>query len=582
MTLPDPSILVRALTTDPPQIGPEDVPHLLAAGLAGQVRMRLPQDHPLRAALRPGQLALGARHALIRAEVRLLLAAWAREGIPAMLFKGFALAEFEYGTPGERFYGDVDVLIPEDPTTVMRAVHIAISHGWRSDGQHAAPERWTHESAHLFSPGGQVRLDVHRFAVGWVSGTQERVRRVTAALWAKAGAVDWAGVPVWRPDLVDAVVFNLALGRQWSGDVGGLKPADYADLQRLTARHALTGTQLAARAREVGATHTWAAFREACDPLERHFALGSPDVGPTLVRAVQRDGLLGRRAVWQRRLIRLPRLLRWLPRLLPDAFAAWWAVRSGGDPRVPLAPLDARVPPAPAGAGRGAGRCAGGGMADPAAVSPAVEGGDLRAARLHHLPGAAPPGPPGGVRQWGGPHVPGHSGARLGGGRARHHRRLRGAPQPRALSRGVSLSGRRALSLRGRVRGGPESVSLRLALLGLNPSADGSIRGNIEVRPRQLQRVFPRRAQHREVRQQRRDASCRPLPARHCERHARCLPERADPFGSGGVGRQTEGEQGRENRLPARTGQGQQEFAVDIVPNGLGQQVGAKRRTLSS
>ncbi|SMB91832.1 lasso peptide biosynthesis B2 protein [Deinococcus hopiensis] len=347
MTLPDPSILVRALTTDPPQIGPEDVPHLLAAGLAGQVRMRLPQDHPLRAALRPGQLALGARHALIRAEVRLLLAAWAREGIPAMLFKGFALAEFEYGTPGERFYGDVDVLIPEDPTTVMRAVHIAISHGWRSDGQHAAPERWTHESAHLFSPGGQVRLDVHRFAVGWVSGTQERVRRVTAALWAKAGAVDWAGVPVWRPDLVDAVVFNLALGRQWSGDVGGLKPADYADLQRLTARHALTGTQLAARAREVGATHTWAAFREACDPLERHFALGSPDVGPTLVRAVQRDGLLGRRAVWQRRLIRLPRLLRWLPRLLPDAFAAWWAVRSGGDPRVPLARWTPASPPRP-------------------------------------------------------------------------------------------------------------------------------------------------------------------------------------------------------------------------------------------
>ncbi|GAA5532720.1 lasso peptide biosynthesis B2 protein [Deinococcus aluminii] len=301
------------------------------------MRGRLPQGHPLRARLRPGHLALGARHALIRAELRPLLAAWARGGIPALLFKGFALAEFEYATPGERFYGDVDVLLPADPAAVTRAVHLALAQGWRSDGQHARPGRWTHESAHLYSPGGHTRLDVHRFVTAWAAGRQDRVLALTRAVWAGARPVDWEGVPVWRPDPRDAVVVNLALGRQWGGDLGSLKPADYPDMRRLIARHGLTARVLEARARELGATHTWAAFRGVCDPLRGQFALEAPATRPTLQRAVWQDGLRPVAVLWQSRWKVLPRRLRWLPALLPDVLAARGAVRAGGDPRGHLA-----------------------------------------------------------------------------------------------------------------------------------------------------------------------------------------------------------------------------------------------------
>lgn len=337
MISPDPAVLVRALTTDPPQVGPADVPHLRTAGLAGQVRVRLPEGHPVRELLRPGHLSLGTRHALIRAELRPLLAAWAREGIPALLFKGFALAEFEYATPGERFYGDVDVLIPADPATVSRAVHLALAHGWRSDGQHALPGRWTHETAHLLGPGGQARLDVHRFALGWLGGPQARIRALTRALWSGAAEVDWDGVPVSLPDPRDALVLNLALARQWGGDVGALKPADYADAQVLIRRYGWEVRKLETRARELGGPHTWAAFRQVCDPWNGRLVLEGPDLARSLRLAARRDGFHGAWAVWHNRFRVLSRQLPWWPALLPDLLAARRAVRAGGDPRAHLA-----------------------------------------------------------------------------------------------------------------------------------------------------------------------------------------------------------------------------------------------------
>ncbi|MFB9993341.1 lasso peptide biosynthesis B2 protein [Deinococcus oregonensis] len=333
----DSDVLVRALTTDPPQISAEDVPHIVAAGLAGEVRGRLPPDHPFTKLLWPGHLALGVRHSLIRSELRPLIAAWEREGIPALLFKGFALTEFEYATPGERFYGDVDVLLPEEPATVIRAVHLALAHGWRSDGAHAFPERWTHEGAHLYSPNGQIRLDVHRFVVAWSVGSQRRQRTLTRAMWAHAQAVDWEGIRVWCPSPTDALVIALALNRQWSGDQGGLKPADYADTRVLLRRSGLTMHQLAQRAQHVGAGHTWAAFWQVCNPERRHFALNAQATSGLLKRAARHDGVNLNREVWRIRLSAVPRRLRSMISVLPDVLAARWALRGGGDPRAHLA-----------------------------------------------------------------------------------------------------------------------------------------------------------------------------------------------------------------------------------------------------
>nr|WP_256487963.1 lasso peptide biosynthesis B2 protein [Deinococcus sp. HSC-46F16] len=335
------AVLVRALTTDPPEIAAPDVPALLAAGLAGEVRSRLSPGHPLREALRGGHLALGARHAAIRAELRPLLAAWARDGTAPLLFKGFALAEFVYATPGERFYGDVDVLLPEDPGVLTRAVHVALAHGWRSDGLHALPERWTHEAAHLYSPSGRVRLELHRAVV---PGDPALARRLTQAVWTASREQNWEGVPVRLPAPADALIVGLALSRVW-GDGGHLKPADYADTRRLLAESGLNQAELEVRARELGVTHTWAAFREACWPPEGHLRLGA-DPAPRR-EVTRRDGQRPRAALWGARATLLRRRARWMLRLLPDALAAFLAVRAGGDPRRPLARWTPAVPPTP-------------------------------------------------------------------------------------------------------------------------------------------------------------------------------------------------------------------------------------------
>ncbi|MDO4264635.1 MAG: nucleotidyltransferase family protein, partial [Deinococcus sp.] len=261
-----PAAVIRRILREPSSLTGADLPWIRSMNLGGYVYQRLPSDHPLRPTLRSDVLQLSTRHALIRRELRALLELWQNAGVPVMLLKGFALAEFEYGTPGERFYGDVDLLLPNDPDLISRAVHLAIAQGWRSDGQHARPELWTHECAHLYSPGGHVKLDVHRFVLAWFGGPQARVQDVTRQLWENAVATNWEGLRVTLPAPVDRAVITLALGRCWGGDSGGLKPADPVDLRLLRERHQLTPQALMRRAQELGASHTWATFEALCSP----------------------------------------------------------------------------------------------------------------------------------------------------------------------------------------------------------------------------------------------------------------------------------------------------------------------------
>lgn len=330
--LPDPEVLSRVLT-HPETVQKADLPHLLAAGLGGAVRARLPSKHPLRADLRAQALDLSMRHARIRAELRLLLAAWASESIPFMPIKGFALAEFEYPTPGERFYGDVDILLPGDERTVWRAAHLAIAHGWRSDGQHADQGLWTHETMHLYSPEGHVRLDVHRYAVPSDSTlSAAQLAELTAGVWQRAHQHDWQGIPTWRPNPLDAAVVNVALGRCWGGDSGGIKPADYNDLHLLVLGHGLTSDGLAAHAKRLGGQHTWRAFRQVCDPFKGHLMLTFKRTSTTIQAGLRADGVRTPTR-FQSRATTLKRLWGRLPVALLDVIAAWWALRQGGDPR---------------------------------------------------------------------------------------------------------------------------------------------------------------------------------------------------------------------------------------------------------
>lgn len=334
MTALSPLPTLERVLTRPDTAGPADLGAVRAAGLGGALRSRLSLDHPLREVLRADALRLGLRHAQVRAEVRALLGVWAAEAIPALLFKGFALAEFEYAAPGERIYGDVDVLLSGDPEVVWRAAHLALAHGWHSDGQHADPATWHHETMHLYSPGGHVRLDVHRYVLGLQAGLPpRRSADLTAELWARSQLTDWEGVPLYRPHPLDAAVLNVALGRSWGGDSGGLKPADYLDLQVLAARHGLTEASLAAHAAEMGAAHTWAAFTRLCDPWSGTLVLDPALTRPVILAGLRGDGLHALRGRWRERLGHLRRVWPLLPISLLDALAARGATAQGQDPR---------------------------------------------------------------------------------------------------------------------------------------------------------------------------------------------------------------------------------------------------------
>jgi Uncharacterised nucleotidyltransferase/Transglutaminase-like superfamily len=333
--MPTGSRLAQLLIQDPPDVQPGDLDLLLASGLAAEVASRMPADHPLLAALQPARLTLLARQMIIRRSVQSLLAAWNGAGISAVLLKGFALAEFEYATPGTRPYADVDVLLHQADLEGARAA--ALHLGWRDDGYSQQPAIWTHEMAHFTSPDGQVQLDVHRSLFeGW-PGNSRKVQRINSAVWKKARTAQLGGIPVLLPDPHDQVLTGLALGRSWTMDRGHLKPTDYPDLKALICRHRLTPEGLAKRAAELGVGHTWAAYLQQCDPWRGVFRLGDQRAAATLRWAARRDGQHRRLVDMFRLLARLPRLPRMLLRLawtLPDALAVWRMLRVPGDPRL--------------------------------------------------------------------------------------------------------------------------------------------------------------------------------------------------------------------------------------------------------
>lgn len=307
-----------------------------ASGLSGFVLARLPGDHALRRSLRQVTLNLSFRHGHIRAELRELLQAWHAAGLPFVLLKGFALAEFEYATPTERFYGDVDVLLPGNVDTVQRAHLLALAHGWHSDGMQDAPELWTHETMHLFSPDGHIRLDVHRDLVPSLYGvTPSRARELTRQVWGRATVQDWDGLHVRLMHPLDAALL-VAVGRTWGGDQGGVKPADYADLLVLKNRYGLTGDRLVQHAQLWQAEHTWKAFTQLCNPWQAHLTLDPQVTAPVLRAAVVLDGLKPGWSFWKAQFSRLWHVAPQLPAALGHVLAATAAVRAGGDPRAHL------------------------------------------------------------------------------------------------------------------------------------------------------------------------------------------------------------------------------------------------------
>lgn len=261
---------------------------VLEHGLTGLAAERSPEAQPAR--LIAARAVAKREHERNRALFRDLAGAWAQDGIDALLFKGFALAEFVYPDASWRPYSDIDAAIDERHLESAHAAALRL--GWRClwrPGQSA--DAWSHhgddyhghELMLLEHPHG-LRLDLHRRLL---HNNDNRVprhphqERISTAVWKAAERADLDGVSVRLPSRDDMALAGLVLNRYWSGDRYELRATDYLDLQWLmgltppeardgdTNRHARERlAELERRAAELGCARTLKAFLRRCDPFE--------------------------------------------------------------------------------------------------------------------------------------------------------------------------------------------------------------------------------------------------------------------------------------------------------------------------
>jgi hypothetical protein len=305
---------------------PGEVARLRDPRLAGYAYASLPPDAPERAALRREYLAALARHHQIKRELRPLLAAWHANGIDVLLFKGFALAEFEYPAPGMRYHGDVDAVVRD--RDARRALQIASELGWSVEGNSfELGITYGHTVCCLTRDGGATRVDLQRFVIHRqlpLGGVQ---RRVTDAVWSRSRTVSWNTVEVRVPHPVDAIVV-LALQRCW-GDGWGLKPHDVLDMRLLAERIGSSWRdEVLDRARELRCARTVELFVRRCDPDAGMPALGLPTPRERRRLAVRSrlERPLGSE-LWIARLYMLPTAARVVPPALLRVLAVLWRLR---------------------------------------------------------------------------------------------------------------------------------------------------------------------------------------------------------------------------------------------------------------
>jgi hypothetical protein len=316
-------------------LGHGDAPpaaQLRAADLGAYAYTALPPGHPERELLRTDFLRSIERCLTIKSAVVPLLRAWHQAGIRVLLFKGFHLSEFVYPVPGARTFADVDVLLP--PESIAGARRASEQAGWRVDYDSAElGQPRFHTAFELSSPGTDVFVDAHRFALGAMTPGLRLKRRVTRAVWARARERSWEGMKVWEMDPVDALLVGLVLGRAWGADGWGVRAHDAVDWRLLRERCGVGDGELEARARELGCARTLQLFRERFDPDRGRLELGRP------TRAwVRRARALSIAECFQfgatlLRATAAPRIVADVAAMLPYVSRARWAVRGSPDLR---------------------------------------------------------------------------------------------------------------------------------------------------------------------------------------------------------------------------------------------------------
>jgi hypothetical protein len=302
----------------------------------------LPTD-PARPALRDEYSAALGRHDLIKRELLPLLRAWSQAGIDMLLFKGFQLAEFEDATPGARFHGNVDILIP--PKQIATAEHIARMLGWYQLAHPTAIPVFSHNAFGLVRLGGATYVDVHTEIIhSWLPWRSVQ-RRITDAVWRTSRVRSWEGIELHEPSPVDMVLVALILQRCWSDEQWQLKPRDVIDFRRIVERYAIERSALEARARELGCERTLAIFLSRCDPQANRLCLAAPTRGERArwnLAVYEERGPLGRLEQLLMRVITAPQRKRLALAFVPTV----WEVRNAMRRHTDLRELVRAVTPA--------------------------------------------------------------------------------------------------------------------------------------------------------------------------------------------------------------------------------------------
>ena len=237
--------------------------------------VRVPSTHPEHSHWREAYLRRIAAHLSVRATLAPLVRTWREHGIEVLLFKGFYLAEFVYENPAERFYKDVDILVPE--ADAVTAIALAYKCGWTVRSRRTAVG--SHPNSHMEAilERANVWIDLHRFVVHQDASPDDRLaRRYTAAVWAASREVPWQDVTVRVLDARDSALLGLITSRAWSHDGWCLKVPDYRDLEVLAEREGLTRDALSARASEFGCPLTLRLLLDRCDPWRGHLDMTPP------------------------------------------------------------------------------------------------------------------------------------------------------------------------------------------------------------------------------------------------------------------------------------------------------------------
>lgn len=215
---------------------------------------------------RDALLRATARHQRIKSELLPLLRAWHEVRIETLLYKGFALAEFVYAVPAERFHGDVDVAVREE--RLPEARRIALELGWKLhiDWQDTF---FGHRHEAMVLRRGPVYLEVHRWLLQSGRPGSPRPGRITDAVWTRSLEVSMNDVPVRILHPADAFLVGLALQRTTS-DRWSAKPHDYPDARALVSRYTLERSAVEVRAAELRETRSLERYLSMVDPwLER-------------------------------------------------------------------------------------------------------------------------------------------------------------------------------------------------------------------------------------------------------------------------------------------------------------------------